>query len=133
LGGELLIVPWEEQQKKAWQDTASRNSLTVNNYSYALLQIPTKGARRREWQPTGNDKAAIISDRNIATQANPKSSWAAFKEQTGWIGGVAFNDAHVEWLKSPTLDTRYGDTANKNDNLFRANSKDDALLIHAGN
>jgi type II secretory pathway pseudopilin PulG len=115
------LTPWAAGQK-----------VTPKMYSYAMLQIPKEGERRKAWSPDPAGGAVILADRNTGTPAQPASlHWAR-----SWRGSVCYADgigAIARYVTSPVLKTEYGFTINEEDNLFEAAGNDDAYLVHSGN
>jgi len=132
--GAILLTPKDLDKKQEWISRKKSGPMTTDHYSYAMLQVPTQGGRRAEWnEDRFNARAALLSDRNTGTKADPDSVWDKWTGPDTWIGGVAFSDGHVSTFKQPVLETRYGETTHKKDHLFRSNSNDDALMVYSGN
>lgn len=105
--------------------------VTARDYSYAMLAINDPGERRMEWRETVNPQAVVLSDRNIGSADNPSSIHV--EAGRPWKGHAAWNDNHVSFESRPVLETKYHNTPLlPEDELFRAASTDDALLIHSG-
>ncbi len=133
--GEYAISPSEI--KAVW----TTGTVTSANYSYAMLDIDAgPGGRYNEWRDTLNTEAPAIADRNTGTDAaaNVESIWSPHPGD--WRGSVAYNDNHVVFETTHVPLTRYTpdgvewyDTSvNNADNLFAADSPDDAMMIHSG-
>lgn len=137
--GEYCISPVET--KTEW--TSTDVDLTVDNYSYAMLQITEtdeddkQTGRFNEWKDTLNTEAIVISDRNTGDDTDNEIS-SIHTEQDGgdWRGSVAWNDNHVQFETTQILDTKYSNGAfndssqtNKEDNLFEP---DDGVNIGIG-
>jgi hypothetical protein len=129
LEARRLISSIEEDTKTHWQNEAENGPLTADHYSYAMLQVPESGGRREEWSFRPTPEAALISDRNLGTAAQPRSLWNA----DAWEGYVAWGDGHSTFELDPDLNTQYGDTNHQNDHLFRSTGVDDALMVYTGN
>lgn len=127
LSPEYLVSPLDGQTQP-WRSGA----LTAHHYSYAMLQVPESGGRYAEWQNTRNPRAIVLADRNTGTVARP-TSVQSDRRHPGWQGGVVWNDNAVGFEQTHVYDTVYGDIENRNDHLFRAESDNDAYLIHSGN
>ena len=57
---------------------ARGQSVTVSNYSHAMLQITESGGRQMEWRSTLNSQAVVLGDRNIGSANSPEGIlWAA--------------------------------------------------------
>ena len=132
--GDFLVSPFE-----AFSGVTTATNLAADasgtNYSYALLQINTGAAGRRdEWKDTANSESIVVSDRNAAdtgAAVDPSSVHRA----DSWEGSVGWNDGHVTFEPTETgLSTKYRDFVNDaNDNLFvDDNSGNDALMIMGG-
>ncbi len=121
--GEVVVSPFEV--KDIW----TTGPLTKDQYSYALLQLPSEGRRRVGWTNRVNSDAPIASERNTGDAVTPQSVRPGLP---GWQGNVAFGDVHVEMLTTHRRDTKYGSVSTKNDHLFDAATNDDALMIHSG-
>lgn len=82
-------------------------------YSFALPELATSNrtvpGRLREWRAEANGSAVVVSDRLLSPSSNPvgnnpsgnieihNSLWTKFDNDTGWSGGIAFNDGHVDF------------------------------------
>ncbi|MFG0249255.1 MAG: type II secretion system protein [Phycisphaeraceae bacterium JB051] len=125
--GEYIISPSES--KTALTQTDVRP--TTANYSYAMLNLSDENSPRNDdWQETSNSQAVMLSDRAILGKredgkrvlSSVQTSYTPEMTRP-WEGAVAFNDNHVERIKSHILPlTAYGWGANKlgyvDDNLF---------------
>ena len=152
---EYIINPHEYGSKTEWQPSTP---LTTDHYSYAMLQVPDKGARRDEWRETLNTQAVVLSDRNTGTADAPtsifsdgtavrsSSSGRGFScscssrqtsqssyNYTGWAGGVVRNDNSTGFETTHLLDLKYDKVETKDDHLFETAGEDDAYLIYSGN
>lgn len=142
---EYVINPSESDPNIT--EWSGQGPVTANNYSYAMLQLPASGGRREEWRQTLNSQAVVVADRNIGTPENAISihtngyweSSSTFGCSNNsrwverWVGEVLWNDNHVAFSTTDTLDTRYGQVENLGDGLFVSATPNDALLIHSGN
>jgi prepilin-type N-terminal cleavage/methylation domain-containing protein len=121
--GEMAINPHDA--KARWDS----GRVTVDNFSYAMLQISdtTASGRLAEWRASGNSLAAIVSDRALianvdagaagAPDATIRSVWSTI--DGSWVGSVVWADNHVDLYKSHRdFETRYLATLNTADNLF---------------
>jgi prepilin-type N-terminal cleavage/methylation domain-containing protein len=128
LPGETLVSPLDSM------DAYTQGTITPQQYSYNMLSIKVKGARRSSWMATGDSGIALLSDRAIdnghgtlrSIHTNPKP------DIDDWKGHVAWDDNHVSFNER-TVDTRYI-SGHKivDDDLFVAAGKSDALMIHLG-
>lgn len=128
---EYAVSPLERSDSpiEAW-DTESE--LTKENYSFSLLQIPAEGGRRNEWRQSLNSQAIVLSDRNTETKARPSSIQVEPGES--WAGHVLWNDSHVVFENTDSLETKYGGgKLNDADRLFESSGNGDALMVHTGN
>ncbi len=125
--GEYLISPAEDKSL-----VVPGGKLTTANYSYALLEIATKGGRQTEWAQTLNSEAPVISDRN--TGRGPGAAARSVHSDTEWRGSVAYNDNHTLFETSSVLlrSTKFGAARNTNDDLFSAAGPNDAYMIYSG-
>lgn len=112
--GDYAISPSET--KTAW----TAGVVGTNNFSYAMVNIDDAGQRRNEWRETSNSEAVVISDRAVAnTSANIKSVHTnPNANTTEWRGSVGWNDNHVTFEPSQTVNTAYGSARVDADNLF---------------
>ena len=129
--GEYIISPSET--KTAMTQTGIKP--TIDNYSYAFLNISDLNAKRMaEWKDTSNSEAVVLSDRAIAVddEGHFKSVHVNLKDnaKTLWQGSVGFNDNHVRYLHTYEVDTQYGDHSTENDNLFNATN---GSMVYSGN
>jgi len=116
-------------QDRDWSDMS--RPVTQQNYSYAMLDIDELGERKLEWRETANPQAVLLSDRNIGSADNPSSIHV--EAGRPWKGHAAWNDNHVVFETKPVLETKYHNSPLfLEDELFRAESGDDALLIYSG-
>jgi hypothetical protein len=142
---EYAISPSEDDPLiHEWSETGT---VTQDNYSYAMLQVPNPGARREEWKQTLNSQAIVMSDRNVGNMTDTFGIHShGYRKQTGsygctsssrlvdhWVGQILWNDNHVEFIETDSPDTQYGVVSNTSDNLFRSTGDNDALVIHSGN
>ena len=105
--------------------------LTTDNYSYSLLAISSPDGRRREWAAAANEQSPVISDRN--TGSGPGALARSIHSTAGWHGGIAWNDNHVTFETSNILvSTRFGTSAQIQDDLFAAEGDEDAYMIYSG-
>ncbi|MEX0652637.1 MAG: prepilin-type N-terminal cleavage/methylation domain-containing protein [Phycisphaeraceae bacterium] len=127
---EYLVSP-VDQDKEVWDESSD---LTLDNYSFALLNIGVHGVGdwwdprplprgEAEWKDTLNGEAPMISDRAVIDTRDGNyqgSPWVPDAEDNDdWEGGVAWNDNHVTFENNVEVDkTRYGDQANEIDHLF---------------
>ena len=102
--------------------------VTTRNYSYAMSQIATPGARRAAWSSLPNDESPVICDRN--TGAGPGTLARSIHCHTQWRGSIAFNDNHT------LFETYNSDGAPSNvlggDDLFATTGPDDYYMINSG-
>ncbi|MEX2212985.1 MAG: hypothetical protein WD768_02585, partial [Phycisphaeraceae bacterium] len=125
-------------------DANAPGEVTAKNYSFAMLELASKKARNAEWYFTTNSLAAVISDRNIGTDADAGARSVAGGDKP-WQGAVAYNDNHIKFETTHILaNLRYGDR-NPNvlkDNLFKSGDalrgesvfpEPDALMTYKGN
>ena len=129
--GEYIISPSET--KTAMTQTGIKP--TIDNYSYAFLNISDLNAKRMaEWKDTSNSEAVVLSDRAIAVddEGHFKSVHVNLKDnaKTLWQGSVGFNDNHVRYLHTYEVDTQYGDHSTENDNLFNTTN---GSMVYSGN
>ena len=83
--------------------------MTRANFSFALLRIDHALliGRRDQWRDTSNDKAVVLSDRNLAdTGGAGARSVHSNDVASGWRGMVAYADNHVVFEVTPTLTSR---------------------------
>ena len=127
---EYAISPSETEVIEEWD---YESPLTKNNYSYAMLQVPSEGNRRGEWKQSLNSQAIAMSDRNTGTP-DKLSSIYTDDEGWDWSGSVLWNDNHVSFENSDIFETKYaGSEFNPDDRLFASPGTDDALMIHSDN
>lgn len=126
---EYAISP-SETEYQAWN---KHSPIKSENYSYAMLQIPPEGARRKEWRSTASKGAIIVTDRNTGTPDKPKSIHGERNNNEQWSGKVLWNDRHTDFNKGYVFATVYDGVKNTDDHLFKSTGTDDALLIHSGN
>jgi prepilin-type N-terminal cleavage/methylation domain-containing protein len=129
--GEALISP--QEVKDPW----TVGAVTTNNYSYAMMKIassvdltPAGGRnavdryRREEWRNEQHAQAPLVSDRLTAgpantvqglSQPNAYESYHDGGSRGNWIGSIGFGDLHVEFSKTPLIDTRIAGYANSAD------------------
>jgi len=124
---DYLINP-ADSAKTAY--TYSGN-FTSDHYSYSLLDVSEQGGRRDEWKETINTMAVVLTDRDDSFgHGNPTSVWSSNE----WRGTMSRNDnstmfesSHIVW------ELQYGSApAVRDDDIFQANSTDDALMVHEG-
>jgi prepilin-type N-terminal cleavage/methylation domain-containing protein len=128
---DYAVSPAETNVPKIKAASLSVNSgkVDVENYSFAMLELSTVANKRSvEWGSTTNAKAAVVSDRNIGSDATTKVQ-SIFVEGTGqWRGSVGYNDNHVVFETNQIIkDLKYGESSPSvvNDNIF---STGDALV-----
>lgn len=140
---EYAVSPAEDPDAMtapvSFADWDSTKSTGFNKpfYSYALPQIaervsgskvPDKG-RYLEWNDTMNPESVVVSDRlttplngtpvDNSDPATHRSLWSTQIEGGDWGGSVTYNDGHVAFSSSSTLEnTRINGTRNPEDNLF---------------
>ncbi len=129
---DSLISPGETMDNKDPWDGAL--DVDATNYSYAILNLPDLPAgadagRYLEWNDDINPQAVVFSDRNLGTGtsgADIRSIWS----RKGWNGSVAWKDGSVEFYRTQNMErTRYaGGATNTSDNLFVADSNNDAAM-----
>ncbi|MEX2212984.1 MAG: hypothetical protein WD768_02580 [Phycisphaeraceae bacterium] len=100
---------------------AAPGEVTANNFSFAMLELATGKARNQEWMATTNHKAAVVTDRNLGSDAGRSSGSVHTDGKAAWRGTVGFNDNHVNFETSNVLDLRYGENNPRVpfDNLFK--------------
>lgn len=147
---EYAISPWETDPMITAWDNQKKPPVMAKNYSYALLQIPKRGGRRKEWSATLNTQAIILADRNTGTPSGtygyrnnigvPRKFYGytyrtvqPYRDSNHWVGKVLWNDSFDQFRATDIIDTKYGGVSNTDDHLFRSSGTDDALLIHSGN
>jgi hypothetical protein len=125
---KFLISPAETLT--AWE----AGPLLATNYSYALLSITADGPRRDHWGNNTDATAVIISDRAIDNGSGTIRSIHTHPDagNQDWRGSVCWGDNHVTFESDPNVDVFYGNESYADDNLFDAQSDDDALQIHTG-
>ena len=136
---DYAISPSETERITEWQGWRDDHaeSVTPDNYSYAMLQIPKDGGRRIEWSQTLNTHAIVLSDRNTGTKAEPSSIHV--EPGDSWSGSVLWNDNHVGFESEDIFETYYGEfdpgkhELNPDDRLFESPGMDDVLMVHNGN
>lgn len=112
---QYLISPGETSQAiQPWDPNLSYDATNIIFYSYALPRILNNHAdasmsegRAAEWQSNANPQAVVVSDRlnrNLGlsvpgTSSTHVSTWDP-STPGRWIGGVTFNDGHVEQQQS---------------------------------
>ncbi len=103
-------------------------SVTNRNFAYSLLAINWGGKRSDEWRDTGNSDAVVMSDRWIKDQTtgNFRSVHTDPGSGNDWKGSLCWNDNHVDYEPSETVDTVYSSEARKvivsDDNVFQKNN-----------
>ncbi len=129
--GDALVS--KQETKDPW----TTGQVTTDNYSYAMLKIasntntdPTNGRngndrfRREEWRNEQNAQAPIISDRltlgpaNSVQAASQPEEYASIHDGStkgNWIGSIGFGDLHVDFAKTPLIDTRIAGYSNSID------------------
>lgn len=136
------ISPSETDNLTEWVEPRDpyddSHPVTKDNYSYAMLQVPSEGGRRVEWAQTLSSRSIALSDRNTGTKAKPASIHT--DKFQPWRGSVLWNDNHVSFEDDgDTFETFYGtfdpdaDELNQDDRLFESTNTDDALMVHTGN
>jgi len=126
--GDYMISPLEDATKTAWvPETGSPNTISTQNYSYALLDIQD-GQRRQEWGDTFNSQAVVLSDRGIVNSGTNAKSIHTNPELgvEDWRGTIVTNDNRTEWFTDREIDnTRYGNGRDvATDNLFTEETDD---------
>ncbi len=137
--GEYAISPSETKTK--W----TTGQVEAGNYSYALAHVQMldgaavpsgTASRRAEWRETSNSEAVVVSDRAIhnttaglikSVHTNPATT------ASEWRGSVGWNDNHVSFESDQTVDTKYGNSSETNDNLFAeadGTNHDDAAMVY---
>jgi Domain of unknown function (DUF4190) len=126
--GEYLISPSET--KIVW----TAGPVTMDNYSYALLDISDPGLRRSAWRRAIGYIVPVISDRNTGTSGASTDVMSIHTNFPGdWAGSVGFNDGSATFENYHEIQTRYGSgPVNPNDNLFEMAGNDDAMMIYTG-
>ncbi|MEX0652855.1 MAG: prepilin-type N-terminal cleavage/methylation domain-containing protein [Phycisphaeraceae bacterium] len=102
------------------------------NYSYAALMINDtpdgldpagSDGRRSVWREQMGSDTPVLSDRlEDGSDVNDIATWYSIHTASrgDWRGHVIWNDNHVSFEPSPVLArTRYGETLNRDDNLFQ--------------
>lgn len=129
LSPDSLISPLD-RQRKAW----AGGTVVPENFSYAMLEIATPGARQAEWacESPSLFRAVMVGDRNAGTDAGPNVRSIHTKSRGSWEGSIVFNDNHVTYESSHIIGpTQYGSaTPTEADNLFLdERSGDDAYMV----
>lgn len=122
---EYFISPGEQSTDiQEWIETKTYDRPdTVPDsrfYSYALPEVASSNqtvpGRVREWRADANGSAVVVSDRLLSPSTLPpgnnpsgnveihNSLWTQFDVDSGWLGGVAFNDNHVEFQSSSLVE-----------------------------
>jgi prepilin-type N-terminal cleavage/methylation domain-containing protein len=137
---DYLISPSEPQPKSPY-DIGSGDIFNTTHYSYAMQNIagdqndagytglpqinPNKGKYNiREWrQSTANPQAIVLGDRLLKVKDNDFHNvdaylgpWSESYGDSQW--GVAWNDGHVEFARTPFFETNYGGIGNSRDDIF---------------
>jgi prepilin-type N-terminal cleavage/methylation domain-containing protein len=127
--GAAVISPQESK------DTWTSGQVRTDNYSYAMLKIasqlgdPTVGQntsdrfRREEWLNEQNALAPVVSDRLTAGPATVQAAsdltaYESFHDGSSpgnWIGSIGYGDLHVQFAKTPLIETRIAGYANSAD------------------
>jgi len=97
-----------------------------SNLSYA--QVPMDGKRRRvEWRNSGSPDFAVVGNRAVKYGSHAPGEYLASQSllihggRRQWVGNVAFNDNHIEVLRTMVPDgyTCRKDGVRQPDNFFR--------------
>jgi len=92
--------------------------VTRANYSYAMLNLAHPGPRVDDWAATGNAKAVVLADRNVAPAARAAAR-SIHDPINEWRGSVGYNDNHVTFETASIVATQYGGApAVDHDDLF---------------
>lgn len=127
--GEYMISPFESKSP-----TTPGNQVNSSHFSYALMSIVDGSnalaeTRASEWSDTVNSQAIAVSDRLTSGVYGTPGDYSSL-ESTGigdWRGNVAWNDNHVTWEKSSTIENtkhKYGSPILPEDDLFDASPAD---------
>lgn len=117
---DYAVSPLETNPDIKPASLSKGGEITASNFSFAMLELSSGKARNVEWASTTNSKAAVVSDRNIGTDAANGARSNAGAGQ-GWRGSVGFNDNHVMFETTHILrDLQYGQSNAEvpMDNLF---------------
>jgi len=134
--GDYAISPSETDNKTAWTTL----EVVTKNYSYAMLKIGQDSDAGQIWSPGGtaavvvsewgdtlNTEAAVIGDRNTATDSGKVSSIHTERNSDDWRGSVAWNDNHVGFETDHKMKTRYGSAKYNGEN-----NKDSMFILDDG-
>lgn len=99
---ETAISPAEERA-----EAERGRHVTRSNYSYAMLNLAHPGPRVDDWAATGNAKAAVLADRNVAPAAGAAAR-SIHDPINEWRGSVGYNDNHVTFETANIVATQYG-------------------------
>ena len=123
--GEYMISPFEAKSA-----LTANNPVTTSHYSYALLSIVDGSnaiveSRSTEWSDTVNSQAVAVTDRLTAGTYGSTGTYNSLETTTpgDWFGNVGWNDNHVTWEKSSTLEYtkhKFGSAILADDDLFDA-------------
>lgn len=118
---DYAISPLDKEKSPA----KNGQDISSSNYSWAMLRLSDEKAtgRRSEWHCTINSQAAAVADRNTAAKAG-KDARSILDGDNGWQGTIAWNDNHVEIVRSNVQRTSFGQAQVGKDDLF-ADDKDD--------
>lgn len=128
LPGDILVSPLDTRE------VYTQGVITPEQYSYSMLSIQAKGARRSSWKALADSGIALLSDRTIDNGSNTVKSIHTNPKPgiEDWKGHVAWDDNHVSFGKR-TVNTRYNMGAKlTDDDLFKAVGPDDAMMVYSG-
>ncbi len=127
--GEYVISPAET--KIIW----SGGPVTIDNYSFSMLDVSEVNDRRAEWRDTINTRAALISDRNTGISNADQDVMSLHTSYPGnWEGSVGWGDGSAYFDRTHEVETKYGrGPVHQFDNIFEdTGGGDDAVMIYSG-